>query len=151
MLSKQEYSRLVQKYSPPSPTKKNCIGAFVIGGGICAMGQALFNLYMYWNVQKDVASALVSCTLIVISALLTGLGWYDNIAKIGGGGTLVPITGFANSVVSPALEFKSEGYIMGIGAKLFVISGPVIVYGTASAVIYGCVYWLYHWLLTITK
>lgn len=141
-LSKQQYDVLVQQRSPKSPTGKNCVGAFVIGGLICVLGQALGDLYGYLGATKMDAATLTSITLVCLSALLTGFGLYDDLAKIAGAGTLVPITGFANSVVSPALEFKTEGYVLGLASKLFIISGPVIVYGTLASSIYGLIYFI---------
>ncbi|WP_298486632.1 SpoVA/SpoVAEb family sporulation membrane protein [uncultured Ruminococcus sp.] len=117
--------------------------AFLFGGLICAIGQSLMNMYLYFGLSKDNASMSVSVTLVFLSALFTGLGWYDRIAKHAGAGTLVPITGFANSVAAPALEFKTEGYILGLGAKIFIISGPVILYGTLASVVYGLIYYLF--------
>lgn len=116
--------------------------AFVIGGGICVLGEALLNLYGMLGLNKDDAGALTSMSLIFLSALLTGLKLYDRIAQHAGAGTLVPITGFANSVVSPALDFKSEGYVLGLGAKMFVIAGPVIVYGISASIVYGIIYYI---------
>ena len=139
-VSKREYKEMTEKASPKSKSLKDCLKAFLIGGAICTFGEFLSNLYLYIGLSKDEASAFVSITLIVISALLTGLGIYEKIAKHAGAGTLVPITGFANSVVSPALEFKTEGYILGVGAKIFIISGPVILYGILSSSIYGIIY-----------
>jgi len=141
-LTKQEYADLVKQYSPPSPTYKNCLWAFLVGGGICTLGQALGNLYQYLGASKDNAATFVSISLVVLSALLTGLGLYDKIAKHAGAGTLVPITGFANSVVSPAVEFKAEGLITGMAVKMFTIAGPVIVYGVSAGVVYGLIYWI---------
>ena len=140
--TKEQYAEMAKKASPPSPGWKNIPLAYLFGGGICALGQLLLELYQKLGLDKDQASMCVSMSLIACSALLTGLGLFDNIAKHAGAGTLVPITGFANSVVSPALEFKSEGMILGLGAKLFVISGPVILYGVSASVLYGIVYWL---------
>ena len=117
--------------------------AFLLGGLICVIGQSLMDMYLYLGLSKDNASMSVSITLIFLSALLTGLGWYDRIAKHAGAGTLVPISGFANSVAAPALEFKTEGYILGLGAKIFIISGPVILYGTLASVLYGLIYYLF--------
>ncbi|RGH34112.1 SpoVA/SpoVAEb family sporulation membrane protein [Ruminococcus sp. AM47-2BH] len=117
--------------------------AFLFGGLICVIGQSLMDMCLYLGLSKDNASMSVSITLIFLSALLTGLGWYDRIAKHAGAGTLVPITGFANSVAAPALEFKTEGYILGLGAKIFIISGPVILYGTLASVLYGLIYYLF--------
>ena len=131
---------MAKKASPPSPSWKNIPLAFLIGGAICVGGQLLLTLYKSLGLDKDQASLGVSVSLIACSALLTGLGLFDKIAKYAGAGTLVPITGFANSVVSPALEFKSEGMILGLGAKLFVISGPVILYGVTASWLYGIIY-----------
>ena len=117
--------------------------AFLIGGLICVLGQALIFLYQYWGLSTEKASSLASITLVLLSALATGFGIYDKLAKHAGAGTLVPITGFANAVVSPALEFKSEGLILGLGAKLFTIAGPVIVYGVAASVLYGLIYYFF--------
>ena len=116
--------------------------AFVIGGGICVLGEALLNLYGMLGLSQDDAGALTSMSLIFLSALFTRLKLYDRIAQHAGAGTLVPITGFANSVVSPALDFKSEGYVLGLGAKMFVIAGPVIVYGISASIIYGVIYYI---------
>ena len=141
-VTKKEYSKMVEKSSPPSPYIKNMLLAFLIGGTICVVGQALFNLYTYFELAEELSRGLVSVTLIFFSATLTALGVYDNIAKRGGAGTLVPITGFANAVVSPAIEYKAEGFVLGVGAKMFTIAGPVIVYGTVASVIYGIIYWI---------
>ena len=127
--------------SPKTNSLRNFSGAFFIGGAICTLGQALTNLYKSMGLGSLDAAVLCSVSLIFLSALLTGIGVYDKLAKFGGGGTLVPITGFANAVVSPAMEFKSEGWITGLGAKMFTISGPVIVYGLAASVIYGIIYY----------
>ncbi len=141
-VNKQKYKKYVEKSAKKSPIVKNCVKAFLVGGLICAIGQALMQLYMYLDISEEVSKALVSVSLIFITALLTGFGIFDNIAKHAGAGTLVPITGFANSVVSPALDNKSEGWIMGLGAKIFIIAGPVILYGTTASVIYGVIYYL---------
>lgn len=122
MISNKEYSKLVKKYSHNSPIIKDCFNAFWLGGLICAIGQGFQNLYEYLGMNKDNAGTLVSITLIFLGILTTFIGWYDNIAKIGGAGTLVPITGFANSIASPAIEFKSEGLVLGLGVKMFVIA-----------------------------
>lgn len=143
-LTNNEYSKMVQKASPNSKSFRSILLAFLIGGAICTLGEALINLYLYVGVEKDMAFAGASISLIFLSALLTGLNVYDDIAKFGGAGTLVPITGFANAVASPALEFKTEGYVLGIGAKLFAIAGPVIVYGISAGVVYGLIAWLFH-------
>ena len=141
-MDKKRYKKLTEKASPNSPILKNMFFAFLIGGSICALGQIFMNIYIYLGVEKDTAGTLVSITLILISVILTGLNLFDRIAKIAGAGTLVPITGFANSVASPAIEFKSEGYVLGVGAKMFTIAGPVIVYGTVASVVYGIIYWI---------
>lgn len=142
-LTDNDYSQLVKKASPPTKSYQTIPLAFLFGGAICAIGEAFINLYLYLGMEKDAAFATASITLVFISALLTGLNVYDNIAKYGGAGTLVPITGFANAVASPALEFKSEGYILGLGAKLFAIAGPVILYGIAAGVVYGLAIFLF--------
>lgn len=136
-MTNQEYERLVNAKAKPSPIGKNLAWAFLVGGGISTLGQGLMNLYSGWGLNQDQAGTAVSVTLILLAALFTGLGWFDKLAKHAGAGTLVPITGFANAVVSPALEFRSEGLVMGVGAKLFVIAGPVLVYGISASVIYG--------------
>ena len=139
-VTKNEYSQMVKKASPNSKSWADIPKAFVIGGAICCVGQAFLNLYTNMGLNDKVAAACTTTTLVFISALMTGLGWYEKLARHGGAGTLVPVTGFANAVVSPALEFKSEGYVLGLGAKIFIISGPVILYGTAASVIYGLIY-----------
>lgn len=142
-VSKQEYAQRVKEASPNSPIFKDCLLAFLFGGAICTLGQALFNLYQNFGVEMKDARALVSISLIFLSAALTAVGWYDNIAKHAGAGTLVPITGFANSMVSPAMEFKSEGFITGLGSKLFVVSGPVLVFGITASVVYGLIAFIF--------
>ena len=141
-MKEREYEKLVQKLSPNSPIWKDCIFAFLIGGLICTLGQGLVNLYTWLGAEKQDAGTLSSMTLVAISALLTGLSLYDDIAKVAGAGTLVPITGFANSIAASAVEFKTEGFILGVGAKMFTIAGPVIVYGVSASVVYGLVYWI---------
>ena len=141
-ISNSDYNEMVKRASPSSTLLIDCIKAFFIGGAICCFGQVLFSLYNYLGMNNDETRSIVSVTLIVITAILTGIGVFDRIAKHAGAGTIVPITGFANSVVSPALEYKSEGFIMGTGANIFKISGPVILYGTVAAMIYGLVYWI---------
>ncbi len=135
----KEYDKMAKKASPPSPKIKNCIKAFVFGGGICTFGQLLNWSWEKLGFSEDVSKALTPSVLIIIAASLTCVGVFDKIAKHAGAGTIVPITGFANSVVSPALEFKTEGLIMGTGANIFKIAGPVIAYGTFAAVIYGLI------------
>lgn len=142
MISPKEYNKIVTKNSPKSKFFVNCIKAFVIGGAICTIGQGFTDLYAMLGAAEKDSKTLCSVTLIFIGILLTAIGVYDKIAKHGGAGTLVPITGFANAVSSPAIEFKSEGYIAGLGAKLFIIAGPVIVYGVSASIIYGFVLWI---------
>lgn len=136
-ISNQEYSRLVQARVKPSPLWRDVTWAFGVGGAICVLGQALLNWYQSLGLDRDQAGTAVSVTLIFAAAVLTGLGWFDKLAKRAGAGTLVPITGFANAMVSPALEFKSEGFITGTAAKLFVVAGPVLVYGISASILYG--------------
>lgn len=137
-----EYAKYVKEKTPKSKTGADMLKAFLVGGLICCIGQAILNGYTSLGMETENAATATSVSLVFLGALLTGLGVYDNIAKFAGAGTLVPITGFANSVVSPALEFKSEGYVTGTGAKMFVIAGPVIVYGTTASVLYGIIYCL---------
>ena len=146
MMSNKEYSRLLKEKSPKSPVLKDCIFAFVIGGFICTLGEAFTSLYTYLKISEDDAKTLTSVTLVFIGVLLTVFGLYDRIAKYAGAGTLVPITGFANSVASPAIEFKFEGFVLGVGAKMFTIAGPVIVYGVTASVVYGLIYYLFSYL-----
>ena len=142
-MTNQDYGKLVNDRSKPSPMGKNLVWAFLVGGTICTIGQGLSNLYQSWGLDKDQAGTAVSVTLIFAAALLTGLGCFDKLAKRAGAGTLVPITGFANAMVSPALEFKSEGLITGTAAKLFVVPGPVLVFGISASVIYGLILLLF--------
>lgn len=139
-MSNEEYIKYVEKQNPKSPILVNCIKAFVIGGAICAIGQVFLNIYKALGLDKETASTLVTVTMIFIGALLTGLNIYPKIAKHGGAGTLVPVTGFSNAVSAPALEAKTEGYVLGVGAKIFTIAGPVILFGTLSSVICGIIY-----------
>ena len=139
---KNKYNEMVKKASPPSPKLKDFVWAFTVGGFICTIGQLLLEWFTAMDLPEKVVKMLVPSTLIFLAALLTGIGWFDKIAKHAGAGTLVPITGFSNAVVSPAIEFKNEGYILGVGAKMFTIAGPVIVYGTVASVIYGVIYWI---------
>ena len=142
-IEKKTYKKFADAHAPSSPIAKNCVWAFVIGGGICTVGQGLLVLYrdLIGMPQKD-AGTLCSVTLVFIAALLSGLGWFEKIAKRAGGGTLVPITGFANSVVSPAIDSKAEGFVLGVGAKIFTVAGPVLLYGTLAGAVYGVVYWI---------
>lgn len=141
-ISNQEYGELAKRRSPASAMYKTIPMAFVVGGFICCIGEFFLNLYGFMGLAEDQAGAWTSVTLIFLSALFTGLKLYDRIAQHAGAGTLVPITGFANSVVSPAIDFKSEGFVLGLGAKMFVIAGPVIVYGISASVVYGIIYYL---------
>ena len=141
-MTEKEYGQLVKKVSPPSPVWKDCFNAFWIGGLICVLGQLAMNGYLALGMEKADASTAASMSLVALSALLTGLSVYDDIAKYAGAGTLVPITGFANSVAAPAVEFKTEGMILGTAAKMFTIAGPVIVYGISAGVVYGLIYWI---------
>ena len=141
-VTEREYGKLVKEMSPKSPMKKDCLTAFLVGGAICALGQFFVNWYGNLGLDKELAGTAASMSLVALSALLTGLSFYDNIAKYAGAGTLVPITGFANAVAAPAVEFKTEGFILGVGAKMFTIAGPVIVYGVSASVVYGIIYWI---------
>jgi len=142
-LSKKDYGEYAKQREPSSKHLRNLVFAFLIGGAICALGQGILLWYKHLGLTVDSAGGATSATLIAISALLTGFGVYDEIAKVGGAGTLVPITGFANSVVSAALEFKSEGFVLGMCAKMFSLAGPVIVFGTTTSVVYGLIYWIF--------
>lgn len=133
---------MTKKASPPSPKVKDFIWAFCVGGAICVIGQLFNELYTYLGLSEKSVKMAVPVSIIFLAALITGIGWFDKIAKRAGAGTLVPITGFANAVVSPAIEFKNEGYILGVGAKIFTIAGPVIMYGAVASVIYGFIYWI---------
>ena len=136
-MTSREYNRYVARLAPKSPLWKDLLNAFWIGGLICTLGQLILNGYTALGLDEQDAATATSVSLIFLSALLTGLSLYDNIAKLAGAGTIVPITGFANAVVSPAIEFRAEGFVTGMAAKMFVIAGPVIVYGTAASVLYG--------------
>ncbi|MBQ4556933.1 MAG: stage V sporulation protein AC [Clostridia bacterium] len=142
-INKEAYKKYVKDTAPKSPILKNCCLAFVFGGGICVLGQLLFDLYSNITAyDEDSVYMLVCISLIFIAALLTGIGVFDNIAKIAGAGTLVPVTGFANAVVSPAIDTKAEGLVLGVGAKIFTVAGPVILYGILSGTIYGVIIWI---------
>ena len=141
-VSKKQYSEMVKKSSPPSPKAMDFIMAFVVGGIICVIGQLLSEGYAALGLGSRQVAMAVPVTLIFIAVVLTALKLFDNIAKRAGAGTLVPITGFANAVASPAIEYRPEGYVLGIGVKMFTVAGPVIVYGTAASVIYGVIYWI---------
>ena len=141
-MKNQEYIEYVEKRAKKSPILKNCFFAFTIGGTICIIGQLLLDLYKYLGINQDDSGTLTSISLIFLSCLLTGLGIFDNIARIAGAGTLVPITGFANAVSSQAIDTKSEGYVLGVGAKIFTIAGPVIVFAILSGTLYGAIYYI---------
>lgn len=138
---KNDYQEIVKAHSPKNKVMKNSLRAFFVGGVICTLGQGLSNLYMYYGMSKDAAGMVTTVSLVLLSAILTAFNVYDNIGKYGGAGSLIPITGFANSMVSAAMEYKKEGYIYGMGAKLFTIAGPVIVFGTIASVIIGIIYY----------
>lgn len=142
-MTEKQYGKLVKELSPNSPMGKDCFNAFWIGGLICVLGQLCITGYGKLGLDKEAAGTAASMTLVALSALLTGLSLYDDIAKHAGAGTLVPITGFANAIAAPAVEFKTEGFILGVGAKMFTIAGPVIVYGLAASSVYGFIYWLW--------
>ena len=142
-MTQKQYANLVKQSCPKSPLGKDCILAFLVGGAICTLGQVFVTLYTSLGLPKEEAGTAASMSLVAISALLTGLSLYDDIAKAAGAGTLVPITGFANAISAPAVEFKTEGFILGVGAKMFTIAGPVIVYGLSASVVYGFLYWLW--------
>ncbi|MDD6854963.1 MAG: stage V sporulation protein AC [Candidatus Faecousia sp.] len=141
-MTQKQYAKLVQQISPNSPVGKDCLMAFLVGGLICLLGQCCITLYTSLGLPKEDAGTAASMSLVALSALLTGLSLYDDLAKAAGAGTLVPITGFANAISAPAVEFKTEGFILGVGAKMFTIAGPVIVYGLSASVVYGLIYWL---------
>lgn len=138
-MTNAEYNEYIRRRQPRSPLLPDLLRAFLVGGLICVLGQGLSALYARWGLSREDGAAAVSVTLVFLGALLTGLGVYDDIARFAGAGTLVPITGFANSMVAPALEFKREGLLTGTSAKLFTIAGPVIVYGVGASVVYGLV------------
>lgn len=137
--TKQEYSDYVDKKSPNSPILKNCFNAFWVGGLICSIGQLIMDFCKYQGMDETASSTVVSITLIAISAILTGLNIFNKLGKFAGAGSLIPITGFANSIVSPAIEYKSEGYVMGVGGKMFTVAGPVLVFGISTSVIIGII------------
>lgn len=140
-LTPEEYKEITQKISPKPKIIKNVVMAFLVGGSICSIGQIFINFYMiYLGLAKIPAQAAGTATLIFLGALLTGLGVYDEIVRFGGAGGIIPVTGFSNSMVSPALEFKREGYVFGVGGKLFTVAGPILLYGIASSIIVGIIY-----------
>lgn len=142
-ISKQTYAKFADAHAPRSPMGKNCLFAFLIGGAICTFGQILHDVFQYiCSFSEETAGTLTSVSLIFVAVLLTALGIFDNLAKHAGAGTLVPITGFANAVVSPAIDSHAEGLVLGVGAKIFTVAGPVLLYGTLAGFIYGIVYWI---------
>ena len=142
-MTNDEYKNYTDSHSPRSKSGRNMLRAFLVGGAICLVGQALIDIFMALGIDQETACTGGSVSLVFLGALLTGLGVYDDMAKFAGAGTLVPITGFANSVVAPALEFKTEGFVLGTAAKMFIISGPGIVYGISASVVYGVLYVLF--------
>lgn len=142
MVTKEEYKQMSKDASPGSPFIRNFLLAYLIGGLICTLGEGIYKIFLYYDFEKETAGIWTSIILVLLSALLTGFGLYEKIAKYAGAGTLVPITGFSNSISSSALEAKSEGFVLGVGAKIFTIAGPVILYGTAASVLYGIVYYI---------
>ena len=145
-MTEREYGKIVNEMSPKSPVGKDLLMAFLVGGLICTLGQVFLNWYAKLGLEKEMAGTAASMSLVALSALLTGLSLYDDLAKHAGAGTLVPITGFANAIAAPAVEFKTEGFVLGVGAKMFTIAGPVIVYGLSASVVYGLIYWIYQML-----
>lgn len=142
-ISNSDYSKMTDKASPNSPVLLNCIKAFIFGGGICLFGEILNTVFKSAGLNTDQMRLATSSVIIIITAILTGIGVFDKIARIAGAGTIVPISGFANSVVSPALEFQHEGFILGTAAQMFTIAGPVIVYGTATSIVYGLIIFIF--------
>ena len=142
-MDKKQYKRYASSHAKRSPILKNCVRAFIVGGGICLFSEGLFSLFtLSLGLEEEVARTLCSVSLIFLAVLLTGLGVFDKIARFAGAGTLVPITGFANSVASPAIDSRAEGYVLGVGAKIFTVCGPVLLYGTLAGAIYGVIYWI---------
>ncbi len=142
-ISDTEYQALADRLAPKSKSLQNCLRAFLCGGAICVLGQGLLTAWQAAGLPADRAATLTSVSLIFLSALLTGLSVFDDVAKFAGAGTLVPITGFANSITAPAIEFKTEGLVTGLAVKLFTIAGPVLVYGLSASVVYGLLYWIF--------
>ena len=140
--TKEEYKKLAKDNTPRSPVLRDCVFAFLFGGAICSVGQALLGLFKALGAEEETAKTLVPCTLIFITVWLTGFGVFDRIARYAGAGTLVPITGFANAVVSPAIDNKAEGWVPGVGTKIFSVAGPVILFGTLASVVWGVVYYV---------
>lgn len=141
-ISESEYQKLADRLAPKSNTPKNCVKAFLFGGGICLLGQAIKTGWLALGLEEQAAGTMTSVSLIALAALLTGFAVFDDIARHAGAGTLVPITGFAHSISAPAVEFKTEGFVTGLAVKMFTIAGPVLVYGISASVVYGLIYWL---------
>ena len=135
-----DYKKYAERHAPKSPLLKNCVRAFLSGGAVCAAGEGIKDIYSALGMEKDDASLLCSVTLIVIAVVLTGFGVFDSLARVAGAGVLVPITGFANAVAAPAIDSRTEGYVLGVGAKIFSVAGPVILYGVTSGAVYGVIY-----------
>lgn len=144
-LTKKEYEKYVKKKSPKSRTVRNVVRAFIVGGLICVVGQAIANFLRGRDLSQDSVSAVTALVMVFLGALLTGLNVYDELGKFAGAGSIIPITGFANAIVSPAMEYKSEGYVTGLGAKMFLIAGPVLVYGISASVVAGILYFIIRW------
>ncbi len=142
--TKKDYQNYVEQKSPNSPILKNCFNAFWVGGLICSIGQIIFEYCKYRGLETQMSNTVVSISLIFLSALLTALNIFNKIGKFAGAGSLVPITGFANSIVSPSIEYKSEGYVMGVGAKMFTVAGPVLVYGISASILVGILYLIFN-------
>lgn len=142
-MDKKTYARYVEARAPRSPLVKDCLHAFLVGGGICLFAEGMIQLLLgVTSMSRDTASTWTSITLVLVAVVLTAIGIFDKIAKFAGGGTLLPITGFANAVASPAIDSRSEGFVLGVGAKIFTVAGPVLLYGTAAGTVYGVIYWL---------
>ncbi len=141
-MDKKSYKAFAEAHAPRSPIVQDCLRAFFVGGAICTVAQGVTLLYMTLGMPKEDAATLTSVTLVALAALLTGLGWFVKLAKFAGAGTLVPITGFANAVVSPAIDCKAEGWVLGVGAKIFTVAGPVLLYGTLAGAVWGVIYWI---------
>ena len=140
-MNNRQYNEYLKKKTPNSPLLKDCLMAFLVGGGICAIGQGIADFLGQW-VHREEVKLMLPIIMVFLGSLFTAIGIYDKLAKHAGGGTIIPITGFSNSITSAAMEFKAEGWILGLGAKIFQIAGPVIAYGTAASVVYGVVYWI---------
>lgn len=142
-ITKQKYKKMVEKASPDSPIFTNCLKAFLVGGIICVIGEIINNIFKYYGFSKEDCGLYTSSILIVVASLLTGTGLYSRLGKFAGAGSIVPITGFSNSVTSPAVEFKKEGFVLGVGAKIFLIAGPVILYGVVTSMLVGVIYYFF--------